>query len=213
MITQNPIIGHSKNKIGNVYCRVQYGKNVVQTRPGKRTSPMAPAQAASATAFGLLSKLANQIPASDLNQIYYSRPTDRSRRSEWLKQLAPGMQKVNGVWKYNPANITNLGSNKVVTKQAYVFTPITSNFRISKSLLNSTTNADETKVPCLVLICVDTNQCISLVPWTTLDGDFIAFWDLSPTFLNHECYIFPLWQTNVGTLLNPVYAYGAFSIS
>lgn len=213
MITQNPIIGSAKRKIGHVYARSMYGKNILQTCPPLTKGRQTANQINTGKAFGKLSLLSNQVSASLLNSIYYNAPANHSRRAEWLHQLAAGYFKEQNEWQYDPTRITALGSNKVVTKEIFPMTPPASYFSMEKSFFNKTTNAVDSRVPCVILICPETNQCISLLPWTTLDGDYIVFDNLSPTFIGKQCYLFPLWQCNVGTLLNPIYAYGSFNIS
>ena len=213
MITQNPIIGSAKRKIGHVYARTMYGKNILQTCPPPTKGHQTANQVNTGKAFGRLSLLSNQVNASLLNSIYYNAPTNHSRRAEWLHQLAAGYYKEQNEWQYDPSRITALGSNKVVTKAIFPMTPPALYFSMEKSFFNKTTNAVDSRIPCVILICPETNQCISLLPWTSLDGDYIVFNNLSPTFLGKQCYLFPLWQCNVGTLLNPIYAYGSFNIN
>lgn len=210
MITQNPVIGHSHNKIGNVYGRTLYGKNVLQTCPPPTKGKQTASQVAVCSMFGRISKLSNQIDASLLNQIYYYSPLGRSRRGQWCKDLATGMQKVNNVWSFNPLQIQQLGTNTAVSSVAFPCVVGSSSLRIAIADLSALAAADTTEIPLLILICPSKDICISLLPFTSLDGDDLVLSNLSSTLFGEQSYIFPLWQTNIGTTNTPIYAYGAF---
>lgn len=210
MITQNPIIGRAKNKLAGVYARTLYGKNVLQSCPPPTKGHQTPSQQAVCSAFGRVSRLANQLSASMLNQIYYSAPQGRSRRAQWCKDLAKGMTKVDTDWIFNPSLIETLGGNPKVSTEPFIVTPTQTSLEISSDALSATTIADKSKVPCLVLICIEANVCISLVPYTSINDGTITLSNLSSTLVGKECYIFPLWQTNVGTTTTPIYAYGRY---
>lgn len=211
MITQNPIIGQAKKKLSGIYARTLYGKNVIQSCPPPTKGKQKPSQIASSTMFGQLSRLSKQVEASLLNYIYYSTPVGRSRRAEWCRQLAAGMRKEGAEWIFDPSLIQRLGGNPIVTAEPLIYTPTATSFRISKTDFSAINNAQLDKTPCLILICVDTKQCISLLPWTSIDEENVILTNVSTTFQNHSCYIFPLWQVNVGSLNNPIYTYGSYS--
>lgn len=210
MITQNPIIGRAKNKLAGVYARTLYGKNVLQSCPPPTKGHQTANQQAVCSAFGRVSRLANQLSASMLNQIYYSAPQGRSRRAQWCKDLAKGMTKVDTDWIFNPSLIETLGGNPKVSTEPFIVTPTQTSLEISSDALSATTIADKSKVPCLVLICIEANVCISLVPYTSINDGTITLSNLSSTLVGKECYIFSLWQTNVGTTTTPIYAYGSY---
>lgn len=210
MITQNPIIGRAKNKLAGVYARTLYGKNVLQSCPPPTKGHQTANQQAVCSAFGRVSRLANQLSASMLNQIYYSAPQGRSRRAQWCKDLAKGMTKVDTDWVFNPNLIETLGGNPKVSTEPFLVTPTQTILEITSDALSATSIADKSKVPCLVLICIEANVCISLLPYTQLQDNILTLSNLSTTLVEKECYIFPLWQTNVGTQATPIYAYGSY---
>ena len=211
MIVQNPIIGRSKNKLSGIYARTLNGKNVIQSCPPPTKGKQTANQVASSTMFGELSRLSNQVSASLLNMLFYSAPTGRTRRAEWCRQLGKAMKKENNLWIFDPSLITSLGGNTKVCSEPYIFTPTQNQLRIAKTDLPSETIAIKSEIPCLILICADTKQCISLLPWTTIDENDIILTNLSSTYLNHRCFIFPLWQFNIGTQNNPILTYGAYA--
>lgn len=210
MITQNPIIGRAKNKLAGVYARTLYGKNVLQSCPPPTKGHQTPSQQAVCKAFGRVSQLANQLSASMLNQIYYSAPQGRSRRAQWCKDLAKGMTKVDADWVFNPNLIETLGGNPKVSTEPFIIIPTQTSLEINSDALSATSIADLSKVPCLILICIEANICISLVSYTTINDGTITLSNLSTTLVGKECYIFPLWQTNIGTQATPIYAYGSY---
>lgn len=210
MITQNPIIGRARKKLGGVYCRTLYGKNVIQSCPPPKAGTLAPSQIAAGNIFGTISHLSNQVSASLLNQLFYSAPIGRSRRAEWMRQLYEGKEKQNETWVFNPTLIKRLGGNEAVTEEPMILTPTQNQLRFSVAEFSAIGRADLTKTPCLILICTATNQCISLLPWTTKTEDEIVCSNLSPTFIGQECSVYCLWQYNAGTAQNPVFVYGSF---
>lgn len=210
MITQNPITGHAKKKLGNIYARTLYGKNVLQTCPPSTKGHQTPGQKAVCSAFAYLSRLSNQISASLLNSIYYSATVGRSRRAQWCKDLGSGLQKEESQWSFNPANIQKLGGNPIVSEQAFILTPASSQVSFASSNLSAVGNAKTDETPLLILICAEAGICIDLLSYTTLDNDEITLTNLSSTLIGKQCYIFPMWLVNVGTTNNPIYSYGSF---
>lgn len=210
MITQNPIIGQARKKISGVYARTLYGKNVIQTCPPSTKGKQTQKQISTCTAFAALSKLSNQIPQSLLNRIFYSRPAVRSRRAEWCKQLAVAQVWNDGNCTWNPNNILQLGSNPVVCKQCLSLTINQTSLRIAISEFSAESNAITTEIPCIILFCPETNICISLLDYTTIEDDEIVFGNLSSTLLGKVCYLFPLWLVNVGTSQTNIFAYGSY---
>lgn len=210
MITQNPIIGRARKKLAGVYSRTMNGKNIIQSCPPPTKGKQTQSQIAVCNSFALLAKMGYQVDASVLNSIYYEKPIGRTRRSEWIKQLATGMQMQDGKRQMQPEAIMQLGSNPKVSEQAFVFTPTSSSLEINFSDLSKVGNAIDTMKPCLILICKDTNQCISLLDYTNLGNSKIILQNLSPTYRNKECHLFPLWAVNVGTINNPILAWGSY---
>lgn len=213
MITQNPIIGRAKKKLGGIYARTLYGKNVLQSCPPSAKGRQAPSQVASSACFGKLSQLSNQVSSSLLNSIYYQAPTGRSRRAEWCSQLAKGMKKTLNGWQFDPSQIVKLGSNHVVSVQPLELEITSTQVSFPLSLLSMVGSAIPTETPCIILICPDENICISLVDYTQIENDVVTLSPLSTTLLNKQCWLFPLWQVNEGTTRNPANAYGSFELS
>ena len=213
MITQNPIIGRAKQKLGAVYARTLYGKNVLQTCPPSRKGHQTPNEIAACNAFGKLSQLSNQVPMSLLNYIYYEAPQGRSRRGEWCKQLGKGLKKTQNGWSYDPSQITALGSNHKVSEEAYSLIVTSNQLEIPISTLSMVGSAIPTEIPCLILICPSENICISLLDYTQIVNETLVITPLSTTILNKECWIFPLWAVNEGTQKNPALVYGSFQLN
>lgn len=210
MITQNPIIGRAKKKLAGIYARTLYGKNILQTCPPSTKGKQTQNQIAVCNAFASLSQLSYQLPSSILNFIYYSAPIGRSRRSQWCKDLAPGMVKGANGWTFDPSLIEILGGNPKVSENAFCFVPTSLRLEINVSSLSHVNNADTSKIPCLILLCPEKNVCIDLLSYTTLNNDVLTIEPLSSTLLNQECFIFPLWSINIGTQSNPIWTYGSF---
>lgn len=210
MITQNPIIGKAKKKLGGIYARTLYGKNVLQSCPPPNKAKLAPTQKAAQSAFGFVSKLSTQVSASLLNQIYYTAPVGRNRRQAWCKQLLSGNLKSEGSWQYQPQMIERLGGNSVVSQQYLTLTPLSTSVEIDLNNLNALANAIKTEPPCIILIDVEDCICISLLDYTTIDETTLYLENLSTTLIGKECYLFPLWKINIGTEQNPIITFGSY---
>ena len=210
MIVQNPIIGRARKKLGNIYARTVYGKNVLQSCPPSNKAHETPNQASARSAFGKLSSMSNQVSTSLLNSIYYEAPQGRSRRGQWCKDLSSGMVKEDGAWSFNPEQITQLGTNAIVSNFATHMIPNSISVAFGLSELSIVGNALPNEKPCIILIEPADNICISLVDYTTIENDMIYFNHLSTTIIGKDCWLFPLWMVNVGTQRNPILAYGSF---
>lgn len=210
MITQNPIIGRARKKIAGVYSRTLYGKNVLQTCPPPRKGKCTPNQIKAQNAFGTLSKLGYQISPSVLIQIYYQAPQGHSRRTELIQQLSKALTKENDQWTIDVAAIPQIGSNPIVTTEPIVLTPTNRSIRVAVATISKEPRAIIEKIPLVILICPETNQCISLLDYTQIEGSQIVMQNLSPTYMEKECYLYFLWKTNIGTQANPIEVYGRF---
>lgn len=210
MITQNPITGKARKKLGGVYARTLYGKNVLQSCPPSRKGKQTAAEVEASRGFGFVSLLSAQISASILNQIYYAPPSGRNRRQQWCKDLMTGRIKDGDKWDYNPDLIRKLGGNPKVSESAISLTPASTEVVIPLSSFSAVNNAITTEPPCIILICVEECICISLLDYTSIVGDNIVLQNLSSTIVGKECWLFPLWQTNIGTQQNPIICYGRF---
>ena len=210
MIVQNPIIGRARKKLGNIYARTVYGKNVLQSCPPANKAHETPNQASARTAFGKLSSLSNQISTSLLNSIYYETPQGRSRRGQWCKELASGMLKEDGAWSFNPERIAQLGTNAVVSNFATHLIPNSTSVAFALAELSMVGSALPNEIPCIILVEPADNICISLVDYTTIENETVYLQHLSSTVVGKDCWLFPLWMVNVGTQRNPILAYGSY---
>lgn len=210
MITQNPIIGHARNKLGGVYARTMYGKNIIQTCPPPTKGKETPNQIAARQMFGFVSRLSMQIEPSLLNSIFYNAPIGRSRRGQWCKDLATGMAKTAEGWIFDPSLISELGSNPQVSDTALILTPASTQVEIQVTDLSSMGGAILDQVPLLICLCLEKELCISLLPWTTIEDQTITLTNISTSLIGSECYIYPLWRVNMGTEQTPIYAYGSY---
>lgn len=212
MITQNPITGKARKKLGGVYARTLYGKNVLQTCPPSRKGHQTKAEMEASRGFAFVSLLSSQLSSSILNDIYYTPPTGRNRRQQWCKDLMTGRYKENTSWNYNPNIIKKLGGNPIVTESAITLTPMSNQVVIPISNLSTINNAITTEPPCIILICVQKCVCVSLEHCTTLENNQITISNLSSTLIGQECWLVPLWKTNIGTQQNPIICYGRYEI-
>ena len=210
MITQNPIVGKARKKLSGIYSRNLFGMNILQSCPPSKKGKLQPSQVKTATLFGFMSKMSNQVPASLLNSLFYQAPIGRSRRAEWMQQLMKGTVKDGNDWIFSPALLPRLGGNAAVTEEPMSIVPTQNHLRFHVDDFSHLSRADVTKQPCLILICADSGQCISLQPWLSMEGEEIVLSNLSPTFLNHECLLYCLWQYNAGTQQTPIYTFGAY---
>lgn len=212
MLTQNPIIGRARKKLGGVYARTLYGKNVIQTCPPPNKGRETPGEAATRSMFGELSKLSNQLDASLLNSIYYQAPQGRSRRGEYCRQLSSLFVRDGNTYTIQPSNLLALGSNQAVSNLYFSFTPDTVSAEISVSDLSAIGGAITTEKPLLMLLCPSKRIFISLLPYTTLNDGLLTLDNLSTTLIGQQCYIYPLWRVNVGTPSTPILEFGSYNI-
>lgn len=210
MITQNPIIGRARKKIGNVYSRTLFGMNVLQTCPPPTKGKQQPAQIAACKSFAQASQLAYQVSASLLTYLFYEAPIGRSRRAEWCRQISQGRTKVGTSWGFNAENIQQLGANPKVSELYFNCVPASTRLDIPLANLSAVGQAITTEIPCLVLICEEANVCISLLGFTSIVDDNLVVENLSSKLVGKSCTIFPLWLVNMGTVNNPIYAYGSY---
>lgn len=160
--------------------------------------------------FGFVSRLSTQIDSSLLNSIFYNAPIGRSRRGQWCKDLTSGMTKTAEGWIFDPSLISQLGSNTQVSDTALILTPASTQVEIPVSDFSTMGGAILDEVPLLICICVSKEMCISLLPWTSTDGQVIRLTNISTTLVGSECHIFPLWRVNIGTSQTPIYVYGSY---
>ena len=212
MITQNPIIGRSRKKVGNVYARTLWGKNILQSCPTPSTNPTTKKQKANRSAFALVSSMANMFPASLLNQIYYTQPDGRSRRHVLCSQLYTAMTRNENTVTFNPSNLSELGTNRVVTNAGLLYTVPAKSFTIPVAAFPASASADTTRVPLVVAVSFELAICVDLLSYTELDGDNLVFSNISDTLLNHDILLLCLWQTDIGTTQLPNYIYGSFKL-
>lgn len=210
MITQNPIIGKARKKLAGVYARTLYGKNVIQTCPpptkGKQPQTLLDAQ----QQFAFLSQLSRQIPTSLLNNIYYTPPTGRNRRQQLTKDLATGSYKDGSTWLYNPSLISRIGSNPKTSETPNIITITQVSTTVPLDSLSHVGNAITSETPCIILIDPADALCVSLLDNSTIEGSNLVLSNLSTTLLGKECWLFPLWLVNIGTVKNPIYQYGSY---
>ena len=210
MITQNPIIGRSRKKLGNVYSRTLWGKNILQTCPVMPCSPPTIALRASRDAFKLVQKMCHQISPSTLTQIYYAAPEGKPRRSVLMSQLlAPAIRSKKEV-SFDLNLLKVLGTNRIVTEAGLIVEIMETEFSLPKEMFSATAYADTSRVPLIILVSYELGVCISLRSYTTLDGDWISFQNLSPTLIGHEVLMICLWETNIGTESNPNFIVGGY---
>jgi len=210
MITQNPIVGRARKKLAGVYARTLYGKNIIQSCPGPRTTPPSSAELESRSAFRLVSSMANMLHPSLLLNIFYAAPVGRSRRACLVSQLHTGVVRSNMVVSYDLEAISEIGGNVVTCNEGLIYTPSAKSFQIAVSNFNATQLADTSKLPCVIAISYSKGVCVSLLDYTTIEDDILKFENVSDTLLNTPILLLPLWQTNIGTTQNPILVFGGF---
>lgn len=210
MITQNPIIGRARKKCAGIYARTLWGKNILQSCPPSTKGKQTPRQIETNNLFSKISRMAYQVSPSLLNQLFYEAPVGRSRRAEWMRQIAAGRQKLDGEWVFLPETIENLGGNLATCLEPFEVTPIGRQFTVNIANLSKTEIAITTEKPCVILMCQDTNTLISLIDYTTLTANQIQFENLTPTIIGHKCLLFTLWKYNAGSQQTPNHLYGSY---
>ena len=210
MITQNPIVGRSRKKLAGVYARTYCGKNIIQSLPSPSSVPPTRALINSRAAFATVRQLAAMFPASLLTQIYYSQPQGRTRRSEFMSQLFHGVVRTNGEIVYNEMEILQIGSNPLVTTTCLPVTVPDKHFSLSLASFQATEVADTSRIPLVIALDYPKRICQSWLPYTQIQGNNLAFNNISDTLVGEVVFLICLWQTNVGTQQIPIWVYGRY---
>lgn len=210
MITQNPIVGRSRNKLAGVYARTYCGKNIIQSLPKPTTVPPTKALRDNRAAFATIREMAAAFPSSLLPQIYYSAPVGKTRRSLLMSQLFQGVIRNNKEITFNVDEIHEIGSNPVVTNSNISFTVPGKDFTIPLSDFNATEVADTSRVPLIIALHYPLRICQSWLPYTKIEGNNLVFSNISDTLVNEVVFLICLWQTNIGSSQIPVWTFGKF---
>lgn len=210
MITQNPIIGRSRKKMGNVYARTMWGKNIIQTCPTNRRPSKSKALHASYDAFRVVTRLANQVPATLLSNIYYAAPVGRSRRHVLTSQLFTGVLRDNDQISFDVNAISQLGTNPVTTTAGLVHTIPGASFTLPVSAFPATELADTSRAPLVFAISYRLLNCTALLSNVTVEDNELHFVNISETLHGQPVLLIALWQTNIGSSQTPNWVFGGF---
>lgn len=210
MITQNPIIGRSRNKLAGVYARTLYGKNVLQSCPTPTKKPPTPALQASRAAFGKISHMANLLPASLLLSLFYAAPAGCSRRQFLCSQLSKAVQRDGDAVSYSPTSILQLGSNPYVCQNYLTVHVESSTLQIDVADLDATSYAITTDLPTILALNFALDYFYDWTGYAAMSEGIITLQNLSSTVIGQDVSIFPLWKTNIGTTNTPIIVPGAY---
>ena len=213
MITQNPIIGKARKKLGNVYARTLYGINIIQSCPKPSTKPMSPKRLACQTAFRYVTEMANQLPASLLNNLYYSAPVGKSRRSVLISQLMKAVVRNDTEINYNAQLVSALGGNPIALKTPNIVQFTDTNITIQVDDVDVSPLAELSMLPCVIALSYDLHVAYNLLPLSSIENDTVSIGPVPSNWVGHEFYLYPLFPVNVNTLANPIYAFGRFDSS
>lgn len=210
MITQNPIIGNAKKKIGNVYARTMYGKNIIQSCPTFTKNNVSPKNRKQRECFGKIVMLANIERASILNNIFYNSPIGRNRRQEWTKQLLTARQKNGEDYIIDASMINQLGGNITSTTAMLAITPTTDTITIAKSETQPTSAAITTETPLIYIIEPTIPTLINCNSISSIEENNIIIENIPENIINKECFLVALWPVNMGTTTHPIFKYGSY---
>lgn len=194
MITQNPLTGRAKKKLGNTYARTLYGKNVIQTCPifGKvNTTPQLQANRA---AFNAVNRFSQEFTAQELNRLYYAKPANTNRRmalNKHLQTIFPNS--VNGRY-FNVEALQRLGSNGKKIDSFYNAYFTTSEQRLKKYNLPQFSGALLDELPLLVALCESSKTLVNLSRCAYIDDDTIVLNNIPETLLKTPVSLLCLWQ-------------------
>lgn len=210
MITQNPIIGRAKKKLAGVYARTLYGMNIIQSCPKPSTNPMSPARLACQRAFKFVSGMSNQLPQQLLNYLYYAAPQGKSRRNVLSSQLMKAVVRDGEFVTFDPDLITEIGSNPAALTTPIVVTPSSTSIVLNVADLATTQSAVITQLHCILALSYELGVAYDLAPLASLAADVVTINPIPSNWVGHQLYLYPLFDVNVGTVNNPVYAFGRF---
>lgn len=212
MITQNSLIGHAKQKLGGVYARTMYGKNILQSCPVYSSTKATDNQKNVRTLFKAVSNMANVLTPSQLNQIYYYSPSGCNRRMLHNKQLQTILQGQGTERAYNCDNLLKIGTNSVVTNELFELAVSTNEITIPISTIQHFDNAILNQNPIAIAFDVETPILYDFSNKISIDNENIIISELGELYQNHTYKIAFLWKINIGTTQMPIIVNGAFDL-
>ena len=210
MITQNSLIGHAKQKLGNVYARTMYGKNILQSCPVYSSTIATDNQKNVRSLFKAVSNMANVLTPSQLNQIYYYSPTGCNRRMLHNKQLQTMLQGKGTERAYDCDNLQKIGTNSVVTNKLYEIAVSTNEITIPISTIQHSESAILDQKPIAIAIDVETPLLYEFSNKISIENGNLIISELGEQYQNRTYKIAFLWKINIGTAQNPIIVNGAF---
>lgn len=210
MITQNSLIGHAKNKLGGVYARTLYGKNIIQSCPVYSSTKATDKQKNVRSLFKAVSNMANVLTASQLNQIYYYSPSGCNRRMMHNKQLQTILQGQGTERSYNCDNLMKIGTNSVVTNELFELEVSTNEITIPISTIQHSESAILDQNPIAIAFDVETPILYDFSNKISIGNGNLIISELGEQYQNRTFKIAFLWKINIGTAQNPIIVNGAF---
>lgn len=210
MITQNSLIGHAKQKLGGVYARTLYGKNILQSCPVYSSTKATDNQKNVRTLFKAVSNMANVLTPSQLNQIYYYSPSGCNRRMLHNKQLQTILQGQGTDRSYNCDNLQKIGTNSVVTNELFELEVTTNEKSIQISTIQHSESAIIDQIPIAIAFDVETPVLYDFTNKISIDNENLIISELGEQYQNRFFKIAFLWKINIGTAQNPIIVNGAF---
>lgn len=212
MITQNSLIGHAKQKLGGVYARTMYGKNILQSCPVYSSLKTTDKQKNVRSLFKAVSNMANVLTPSQLNQIYYYSPSGCNRRMLHNKQLQTILQGQGTERTYNCDNLLKIGTNSVVTNELFEIAVSTNEITIPISTIQHFENAIMDQNPIAIAFDVETPILYDFSNKISIDNENLIISELGEQYQNRSFKIAFLWKINIGTAQNPIIVNGAFDL-
>ena len=210
MITQNSLIGHAKQKLGGVYARTMYGKNVLQSCPVYSSLKATDKQKNVRSLFKAVSNMANVLTPSQLNQIYYYSPSGCNRRMLHNKQLQTILQGQGTERAYNCDNLLKIGTNTVVTNELFELEISTNEITIPISSIQHSESAILEQNPIAIAFDVVTPLLYDFSNKISIENGNLIISELGEQYQNRTYKIAFLWKINIGTAQNPIIINGAF---
>lgn len=179
---QNPVIGRASGQAGGMVFSKLYGQNIMRARPHSVSNPNTIAQQAQRSFIKELGEWSSQLGTDALMTLFPIKPTERSRFSEFQKQVALGRTVDGAVGSVDWDNVPIIGNGPLQGLADVEFNPGGESITVTWDSSNVFGIDPESAVAVFAVVNTAKKEIIVLVTEVTLDVetasiDYIGTWD------------------------------------
>ena len=152
---------------------------------------MSPKRLACQTAFRYVTEMANQLPASLLNNLFYSAPVGKSRRSVLISQLMKAVVRNDTEINYNAQLVSALGGNPIALKTPNIVQFTDTNITIQVDDVDVTPVAEISMLPCVIALSYDLHVVYNLLPLSSIENGTVSIGPVPSNWVGNEFYLYP----------------------